>query len=280
MSKSIILRTEEVFKTFKDRNTDESNFVATEHALIYVARGNIDVLFNGHLVAAVKENECFFVHKDSHITLVKYPSNEVGYNFFVMLSFPRHILFELYKTFPEEDLPKKKKITRVKDAVVKFNSSSMITSLFAAFRPYWLLGDQPEDAWLKMKVLEAVRIMSRIDEDAYAALFDFADRWRQDIMDFLENNYMYELTIDEIAHYTGRSTATFKRDFKKLSDLTPRNWLINRRLQAAHHLITTTSQPINRIMTDVGFKNFSHFSRVYRQLYGCTPTQSRTQSNK
>jgi AraC-like DNA-binding protein len=275
MSKSLILRTEEVFKTFKDKNTNESSFVAAEHALIYVARGTIDVLINGHLATAVKENECFFVHKDQQITLVKYPSAEVGYSFFIMLSFPRHILFELYKTFPEEDLPKKKKISHAKDAVLKFNSSSMLTSLFDGFRPYWLLGDQPEDAWLKMKVLEAVRILSRIDQDAYASLFDFADRWRQDIMDFLENNYMYELSIDEIAHYTGRSTATFKRDFKKLSDLSPRNWLINRRLKAAKNLLETTDLPVNRIMTDVGFKNFSHFSRVFRQLYGHTPSQSR-----
>ncbi len=275
MSKAPILRTEEVFRTFKDRGTVEVSFVATEHGLIYVARGHIDVIINNHLAASVKESECFFVQKSQQITLIKYPDSDPGYSFSIMLSLPRHILFEFYKTFPEEDLPKKQKSYSPKDTVDKFNSSSMLTSLFEGFRSYWLVGDHPEEAWLKMKVLEAVRILSRINQDAYAALFDFADRWRQDIMDFLEHNYMYELSIDEIANYTGRSTATFKRDFKKLSDLTPRNWLIRRRLQAANLLITTTSLPINRIMTDVGFKNFSHFSRAYRQLYGCSPSQSR-----
>ncbi len=31
----------------------------------------------------------------------------------------------------------------------------------------------------------------------------------------MNENYMYEFSMEEIAHYTGRSLATFKRDFKR-----------------------------------------------------------------
>ncbi len=58
-----------------------------------------------------------------------------------------------------------------------------------------------------------------------------------DILDFMEENYTSDLSIEEIAHYTGRSLATFKRDFKKISDLTPEKWLIARRLEKAYELI-------------------------------------------
>jgi transcriptional regulator GlxA family with amidase domain len=126
-----------------------------------------------------------------------------------------------------------------------------------------------------MKVLEAVRFLSQVNQNAYTSLLDFTARWRLDIIDFMERNYMYELTIDEIARYTGRSVATFKRDFKKLSELSPRNWIIQRRLQAAQQLLLSTNRPINQIMSDVGFKNFSHFSRVYREKFGITPSQTR-----
>ena len=47
------------------------------------------------------------------------------------------------------------------------------------------------------------------------ALFDFSTPWKMDILDFMNENYMYEFTLEELAHYTGRSLATFKRDFKK-----------------------------------------------------------------
>jgi transcriptional regulator GlxA family with amidase domain len=91
----------------------------------------------------------------------------------------------------------------------------------------------------------------------------------------MEKNYMYDLTVEELARYTGRSVATFKRDFSKVSELSPRNWLIRRRLEAAHQLLLTTDSPINRILTDVGFKNFSHFSKVYRAYFGVTPSETR-----
>lgn len=55
----------------------------------------------------------------------------------------------------------------------------------------------------------------------YPSLFDFTDPWKIDILGFMEKNYAYDLTIEDIAHYTGRSLATFKRDFKKVSDLSP-----------------------------------------------------------
>jgi len=53
----------------------------------------------------------------------------------------------------------------------------------------------------------------------------------------MEKNYMNDLTMEEMAYYTGRSLATFKRDFKKISSLTPQKWLIRRRLEAARELI-------------------------------------------
>jgi hypothetical protein len=32
---------------------------------------------------------------------------------------------------------------------------------------------------------------------------------------------MYDLSLEEMASYTGRSLASFKRDFKKISPLSP-----------------------------------------------------------
>jgi len=86
---------------------------------------------------------------------------------------------------------------------------------------------------------------------------------------------MYDLTIEDLAHYTGRSLSTFKRDFKKLSEISPRNWIMRRRLQVAQELIMSTERSIVQIMSDVGFKNFSHFCRAYRKHFGCSPSKSR-----
>jgi AraC-like DNA-binding protein len=204
---------------------------------------------------------------------VKYPSEAVGYQFTVVLFFPRRLLFDFYKTLSVNDIPRRD--ARSRKPVVKIAKSATLISLFDSFRPYWVAGDQPNEDWLKMKVLEAIRFLSHADPGAFASLFDFTSPWRLDIIDFMEKNYMYDLTVDELARYTGRSVATFKRDFSKVSDLTPRHWLIQRRLEAARQLLITTDLPVSHIFADVGFKNFSHFSKAYREYFGETPTQSR-----
>ena len=85
---------------------------------------------------------------------------------------------------------------------------------------------------------------------------------------------MNELSMEEMAYYTGRSLATFKRDFKKVSELTPQKWLIHRRLEAARDLILKGGRKVSEICYDVGFKNLSHFSKLYKEMYGMAPTLS------
>ena len=77
--------------------------------------------------------------------------------------------------------------------------------------------------------------------------------------------------MEEISGYTGRSLATFKRDFKKISELTPQKWLIKRRLEAAHDILKTDNKKISDICFEVGFKNLSHFSKLYKEKYGTSP---------
>ncbi|VDR34855.1 Uncharacterised protein [Alistipes sp. cv1] len=73
---------------------------------------------------------------------------------------------------------------------------------------------------LKLKMIEGTYVLLNTDRNLYASLFDFVDPWKIDI-DYLNENYMYDLSMEEIASYTGRSLATFKRDFAKVSDLPP-----------------------------------------------------------
>lgn len=84
---------------------------------------------------------------------------------------------------------------------------------------------------------------------------------------------MNDLSIEEIANYTGRSLSTFKRDFKKYSNLSPQKWLIQRRLETAHELIRRGGRRVSDICFEVGFKNLSHFSKIYKGMYGVPPTE-------
>jgi AraC-like DNA-binding protein len=84
---------------------------------------------------------------------------------------------------------------------------------------------------------------------------------------------MYDLSMEEIATYTGRSLAVFKRDFKKISSLQPQKWLIQKRLEAAHNKIRNEGKKVSDVCFEVGFKNLSHFSGVFKQQFGYAPTK-------
>lgn len=111
-----------------------------------------------------------------------------------------------------------------------------------------------------------------IDERFVPTMFDFNEPWKIDILDFMEENYMSDLSIEEIAHYTGRSLATFKRDFKKISNLTPEKWLIKKRLDKAYELMKASRRRVVDVSAEVGFRNPSHFSTAFKREFGIAPT--------
>ena len=147
-----------------------------------------------------------------------------------------------------------------------------IRSLFESVIPYFDAGEKPSEKILKLKMIEGVYVLLNTDRNLYASLFDFVEPWKIDILDYLNENYMCDLSMKEIASYTGRSLATFKRDFAKVSDLTPQKWIIRRRLEAAHDLIRSGKKKVTEACFDVGFKNLSHFSKVYKETYGVAPS--------
>ena len=138
--------------------------------------------------------------------------------------------------------------------------------------PYFDTTVKPQDDFMNLKLQEGVLALLHIDKRFAPMLFDFNEPWKIDILDFMNENYMYEFSMEELAHYTGRSLATFKRDFKKISDLTPEKWLIRKRLEVAYALMKEGGKRIVDVYTKVGFKNQSHFSAAFKRQYGVSPT--------
>ena len=156
--------------------------------------------------------------------------------------------------------------------VVKLPKTVELASLFASMTPYFDRDVKPQDDFMNLKLQEGLLALLHIDKRFASMLFDFNEPWKMDILDFMNKNYMYEFSMEELAHYTGRSLATFKRDFKKVSDLTPEKWLIRKRLEVAYDLMKEGGQKIVDVYAKVGFKNPSHFSTAFKKQYGIPPT--------
>ncbi len=95
-----------------------------------------------------------------------------------------------------------------------------------------------------------------------------------ELQDFMERNYRCDMSMTEFARASGRSLSTFKRDFKKMSELSPERWLTDRRLRASYDLLAHGLR-VSDVCFDVGFKNVSHFSAIFKKKFGQTPGEVR-----
>ena len=235
-----------------------------EHTLIYLCSGELEIEERGKKTV-LHPGDCAFMRRDNRMWLQKHVKDGEPYRS-ITLKFSR-----TFQTLNRQEIPADSKREKVSLRVLP-NNRPDIRSLFESVVPYFDAGERPSEDILKLKMIEGVYVLLNTDRNLYASLFDFVEPWKVDILDYLNENYMCDLSMEEIASYTGRSLATFKRDFAKVSDLTPQKWIIKRRLEAAHDLIKSGKKKVTEACFDVGFKNLSHFSKIYKEAYGAAPS--------
>ncbi len=241
-----------------------------EHMLVYVYSGEI-VLLENKKKTEIHKGECVFLRRDNRVNMTKQPKGEEQFSA-IFMTFKRHFLREFYQMIDKKQLPQETE--KYKPSVIKLLQTPHITSLFQSMIPYFDSSVQPTEELMNLKLAEGVYSLLNIDEKFYPCLFDFTEPWKIDILDYMDKNYMYDLSVGEIAGFTGRSLATFKRDFKKVSELSPEKWLINKRLRVAYDKIRNESKKVSDVYLEVGFKNLSHFSSAFKKQFGYSPTSA------
>lgn len=95
------------------------------------------------------------------------------------------------------------------------------------------------------------------------------------IIEQMEANVAEPLTLTKLAPATGLSRRQIERLFLREMGRTPGRYYLEMRLERAHLLLINSSRPIIDIAIACGFVSASHFSKTYRENYGCAPQQMR-----
>jgi len=258
-----------MYSYFSNRDSichDKAEF----HFIMYVISGKVIVTENGK-EHAVHKGECVFVRKDHRVMFSKNLHGDEPYKS-VTMRFNRNYLRKFYQKLSIDN--QLKNVKPLQSSVRVLEKSPYLDSLFLSMVPFFESDTEPRQEFVEQKLEEGIWALLNLDKGFYPALFDFAEPWKIDILDFLNTNYMYELSMEEIASYTGRSLATFKRDFAKISNTTPQKWLIRKRLETAYDLIVEQGKKVTDICYDVGFKNRSHFTTAFKKQYGFAPANT------
>jgi len=91
----------------------------------------------------------------------------------------------------------------------------------------------------------------------------------------VQQNLDAPLSVDRIAKHLGISKRRLERHFRSALGTSPRAAFMDMRLSLARHLIENTRKSFATIAVECGFSDSSHFSRMFRHRFACTPRDFR-----
>ncbi len=97
-----------------------------------------------------------------------------------------------------------------------------------------------------------------------------------EISDYVERNYREKLTCEEIAEHFSYHPSYVRRVFMQSFGYSLRDYITKVKVLHATRLLKETTMSVTEIAYYLSFSSGAHFSKVYRQYSGYTPTKARS----
>lgn len=94
----------------------------------------------------------------------------------------------------------------------------------------------------------------------------------ENVFKFVEENYCFEITLEEISAVANFSEYYFTRFFKEATGMTFGKYINNYRVEKASQLLKNTDDSITEVVFKSGFGSIKTFNRVFKQIKGRSPS--------
>jgi AraC-like DNA-binding protein len=262
------------FAKLKIVSTAEKRTVfLTEHTLIFVIKG-AKLLHFGEETVKAESGKIVLLKKGIYV-MAEYIEKE--------LHFEAILIFLSHKTIkdtvaasnistiikPPKNLP-----------YLVLNSNEYLNDYINIFRKYFNTAQLKNFQFLQLKQKELLQLLiCTIPSGNFLPFIRSLAKNEPESIEYIVNEYLLQpLSIVDYANLSNRSLASFKRDFRKIFNITPRQWINQKRLEQAYLLLLNTADRINEISYSCGFENPSYFIKLFKAHYGYTPQRLRTKS--
>lgn len=104
--------------------------------------------------------------------------------------------------------------------------------------------------------------------------------FQKTIITYLEKHLKDEITVGDMADSMGYSESHFRALFRKISDISPVQFLQHLRIETAQRLIRERRLSLTEIAFEVGFNSSQYFSNVFKKQVGLSPREYRNALSK
>lgn len=253
------------YSCYFSRSSKGEQFVP-EHTLVYIISGSLMMTDNSHTVS-FNAGDIYFCRRNNLVKYAKCPPDRGEYQS-ISIYFDQQTLRNIsleygYKAVQHD----------VTSAFQQISSSEIGNYMRSLLAYETILKRTGTDELLFVKQKEAILLLLELVPSFKSVLFDFSEPGKIDLEGFMEKNYHFNVQMQRFAYLTGRSLATFKRDFEKIFNKPPSRWLQQRRLQEAYYLIKERGKTPSDVYLGLGFEDLSHFSFVFKKNYGVAPSK-------
>ena len=248
------------------RKSSEGEQFIPEHMLSYNISGTNEIFVDGRKYVFTAGDFRFF-KRNQLARYTKYPP-EHGEYCAISITMDQGVLQEIseeYKLHAEK--PYKG------EGAVLLKPVNLLRSYIDSLKPYLESGSSLHDIFINLKVKEAVMILLQVAPQLKDTLFDFSMPGKIDLEAYMNEHYRFNVDLSRFAYLTGRSLASFKRDFEKIFNTSPNRWLQQKRLDYAYYLVKEKHRKASDVYLEAGFKDLSHFSFAFKKFFGISPSQ-------
>ena len=266
----------QVVVSIETQKCEEHPIYYPSNMLFYVAQGQLSLKLEQEFIAIPKGS--FALVKKNTIgryfkTWEKPDQGVIIYAFAMQDDFLKTSLRELAYDKIETDCQ-----DAVFAKVLILNKNNILQGLFDSLIRYISDNELIDQRLLALKTKEALLGILNYNPQYIPFFLNDSASAKADLVAFMNHNYVLNIPLTTLAKMSGRSIASFNRDFKKLFQDSPHKWILKKRLDKAKELLLTTDQKISDIYFPLGFEDFAHFSRVFKKHFGKSPTEMRQSS--
>ena len=253
-----------LYSRYTLKNREGEQFVP-EHLFGYSLAGSSEVYLGGKTYN-FKEGDFWFFRKNQLARIVKRPppggecrSISVAMDKDTLLSVNEAYNIHMDHPYTGEN-------------VLCLKANNLLKNYIDSLTPHMDGSVEISPMLTRLKVKEAIIILMETNPVLKNVLFDFSEPGKIDLEAYMNEHYKFNVGLDRFAYLTGRSRATFKRDFEKIFNTPPNRWLQQKRLNDAYYLIKEKGLKVSDAYLEAGFKDFSHFSFAFKKAFGVAPS--------